>query len=179
MESATVLKRARHSAALCALVPCAVCRNGHISHASLALDVAVVLHAWLLAVAVRLDSGSIDSGLVGRCRLDEANGFLESLLFSCAVLLTKIEILGDEVAARLDLLEVLLDGVSVLSGGLQVLLSLQEVLLLFSEIFLQFRQSLLILSLFLLQVGHAVLILCLRIFFIGMRLHLLFLGLIL
>merc|ERR1719238_1621469 len=115
-----------------------------------------ILHAWLLAVPIGLNSCFVDCCLVGRCTLNQFDRLFERGLLCCTVLLAEVEVLCDEVTSWLDLLEVSFDCLFVFSCRLQVLLCSQLVLLCLRKLLLQACKILFSLLLLLLQLGHAI-----------------------
>merc|ERR1740130_694002 len=90
-------------------------------------------------------------GLESWSGLDQANGLLESARLRLAVGVARLDVVGDEVAAWLDLQEVGLDGISVRGGVLQVLLVGQLVLLGLRQVILGLGQQLLVVGLLLFE----------------------------
>merc|ERR1719213_725290 len=109
-------KLSHSSAALGALVASAVGWLGDIGHASLAVDMVLVLVACISAIAITLGGGCSDCALVSWSTLDEADCLVEGLTLGLAVCLTLLEVLSDEVTTWLDLGKVIFDFIPVVSG---------------------------------------------------------------
>merc|ERR1719215_99240 len=69
--------------------------------------------------------------------LDEGIGLLKGSGFRVTVLITQVEVLGDEVATRLDLLDVLFDGLLGMLRVFQINLLGCKLFLFLCEIFVQ------------------------------------------